>query len=96
MASYRIFSDKNINGIELKLGWGKPVAIPPQPVYIPPKMLEMTLPPPPSGLPFNAQPTRTDRETVDYPIPPPGAPPPLDPEKRGHWEKVGGVIFWEF
>lgn len=41
---------------EMKLGWGKTVPIPPHPVYVPPVMLERTLPPPPSGLPFNAQP----------------------------------------
>lgn len=39
----------------MKLGWGKPVTIPPQPLYIPPALLEQTLPPPPSGQPFNAQ-----------------------------------------
>ncbi|XP_068136871.1 U2 snRNP-associated SURP motif-containing protein isoform X3 [Hyperolius riggenbachi] len=52
---------KNLNGkmvmsFEMKLGWGKAVPIPPHPIYIPPSMMEHTLPPPPSGLPFNAQP----------------------------------------
>lgn len=42
----------------MKLGWGKAVPIPPHPIYIPPAMLELTLPPPPSGLPFNAQPSK--------------------------------------
>ena len=42
-------------GYEMKLGWGKGVPIPVRPIYIPPAMLEMTMPPPPSGLPFNAQ-----------------------------------------
>ena len=46
---------KDIEGFEMKLGWGKPIAIPPQPVFIPQSMLELTLPPPPSGMPFNAQ-----------------------------------------
>ena len=41
---------------EMKLGWGKAVPLPPHPVYIPPAMLELTMPPPPSGFPFNAQP----------------------------------------
>ena len=41
---------------EMKLGWGKPVPIPPHPVYIPQSLAELTVPPPPSGLPFNAQP----------------------------------------
>lgn len=40
---------------EMKLGWGKGVPIPPFPIYIPPKLLALTMPPPPSGLPFNAQ-----------------------------------------
>jgi len=43
---------------EMKLGWGKAVPIPPHPVYIPPALSELTLPPPPSGLPFNAQPIK--------------------------------------
>lgn len=47
---------KTIMNFEMKLGWGKGVPIPPHPIYIPPSMMEHTLPPPPSGLPFNAQP----------------------------------------
>ena len=39
----------------MKLGWGKAVPIPPHPIYIPPILAELTQPPPPSGLPFNAQ-----------------------------------------
>ncbi|XP_038050336.1 U2 snRNP-associated SURP motif-containing protein-like isoform X2 [Patiria miniata] len=51
---------KALNGVEfmnyeMKLGWGKAVPIPPNPVYIPKAMLDLTMPPPPSGLPFNAQ-----------------------------------------
>jgi len=45
----------------MKLGWGKPVQIPPHPVYIPPALAELTQPPPPSGLPFNAQPKNQRR-----------------------------------
>ena len=41
---------------EMRLSWGKPIPIPPRPIYIPPSMLKETQPPPPSGLPFNAQP----------------------------------------
>ncbi|KAK7881785.1 hypothetical protein WMY93_030194 [Mugilogobius chulae] len=42
---------KNLNGktimnFEMKLGWGKGVPIPPHPIYIPPSMIEHTLPPP--------------------------------------------------
>jgi len=43
-------------GYEMRLSWGKSIPIPPRPVYIPPSMVKETLPPPPSGLPFNAQP----------------------------------------
>lgn len=39
----------------MRLGWGKSVPIPPQPVYVPPEMIEAQKPPPQSGLPFNAQ-----------------------------------------
>lgn len=48
----------------MKLGWGKSVPIPPYPIYIPPALMEITQPPPPSGLPFNAQPHRRDRHKV--------------------------------
>lgn len=48
----------------MKLGWGKSVPIPPYPIYIPPALLEITQPPPPSGLPFNAQPHRHDKHKV--------------------------------
>ncbi|CAH8450063.1 unnamed protein product [Schistosoma mattheei] len=47
---------KELMGFEMKLGWGKSVPIPLYPVYIPPALLELVKPPPPSGLPFNAQP----------------------------------------
>ncbi|VDP77432.1 unnamed protein product [Echinostoma caproni] len=47
---------KEILGFEMKLGWGKSVPIPLYPVYIPPTLLELIKAPPPSGLPFNAQP----------------------------------------
>ena len=43
----------------MKLGWGKSVPIPPQPIYVPPEMQEQSVPPPPSGLPFNGQPKKT-------------------------------------
>ncbi|XP_026670988.1 U2 snRNP-associated SURP motif-containing protein isoform X2 [Ceratina calcarata] len=60
---------KNLNGrdimqYEMKLGWGKSVPIPPYPIYIPPALMEITQPPPPSGLPFNAQPHRRDRHKI--------------------------------
>ncbi|XP_054724007.1 U2 snRNP-associated SURP motif-containing protein-like [Uloborus diversus] len=74
---------KNLNGkdvmsFEMKLGWGKAVPIPPHPIYIPPAMMELTLPPPPSGLPFNAQLDKKDRHKLW----------PGEPETRESFEKL--------
>ncbi|XP_063058800.1 U2 snRNP-associated SURP motif-containing protein isoform X2 [Engraulis encrasicolus] len=55
---------KTVMGFEMKLGWGKPVRIPPQPLYTPIGVLKTSTPPPPSGLPFNAQPR--DRFRNDF------------------------------
>lgn len=41
---------------DMRLRWGKSVEIPPTPIYIPPELLKLHLPPPHTGLPFNAQP----------------------------------------
>ncbi|XP_045199320.2 U2 snRNP-associated SURP motif-containing protein-like isoform X1 [Mercenaria mercenaria] len=57
---------REIGGFEMKLGWGKPVPIPPHPIYIPPALAELTQPPPPSGLPFNAQPKMSRRDGRGY------------------------------
>lgn len=65
---------------EMKLGWGKAVPIPPHPIYIPPSMMEHTLPPPPSGLPFNAQP-RERLKNPNAPMLPP-------PKNKEDFEKV--------
>lgn len=65
---------------EMKLGWGKGVPIPPHPIYIPPSMMEHTLPPPPSGLPFNAQP-RERLKNPNAPLLPP-------PKNKEEFEKV--------
>ena len=89
---------------EMKLGWGKAVPIPPHPVYVPPRLAELTLPPPPSGLPFNAQPKKRrgrDRGGGGYvSVPPPGSnsrsnsphllqpPPPHDKAATREFEKV--------
>ncbi|KAM7390377.1 hypothetical protein PAMA_008509 [Pampus argenteus] len=67
---------KNLNGkmimnFEMKLGWGKGVPIPPHPIYIPPSMMEHTLPPPPSGLPFNGQPRERLKNPNAPMLPPP-------------------------
>lgn len=51
---------RDVMGYEMRLGWGKAVPILNQPIFIPPTMLELTLPPPESGLPFNAQPAANE------------------------------------
>lgn len=71
---------KMIMNFEMKLGWGKGVPIPPHPIYIPPSMMEHTLPPPPSGLPFNAQP-RERLKNPNAPLLPP-------PKNKEEFEKV--------
>ncbi|KAG7205661.1 hypothetical protein KM043_007613 [Ampulex compressa] len=80
---------KNLNGrdimqYEMKLGWGKSVPIPPYPIYIPPALMEITQPPPPSGLPFNAQPHRRDR----HKIPRIRNLQTADPQEKENFEKV--------
>lgn len=74
------FVGKMIMSFEMKLGWGKAVPIPPHPIYIPPSMMEHTLPPPPSGLPFNAQP-RERLKNPNAPMLPP-------PKNKEDFEKV--------
>jgi len=77
----------------MKLGWGKPVPIPPHPVYIPPALSEMTLPPPPSGLPFNAQPIkgRSQPDKVYGNVPPPfGGPVGGGQQMGGGGQQMGG------
>ncbi|KAJ8940065.1 hypothetical protein NQ314_010899 [Rhamnusium bicolor] len=41
---------------DMRVGWGKSVELPAHPIYIPNNLLKLYLPPPLSGLPFNAQP----------------------------------------
>lgn len=53
--AYKALRGQDIMDYEMRLSWGKAIPIPPRPAYIPPAMLEASLPPPPSGLPFNAQ-----------------------------------------
>ena len=59
-----LFLGKQVMNYEMKLGWGKSVPIPNHPIYIPTAMREVERPPPPSGLPFNAQPCPADRGKV--------------------------------
>ena len=47
---------RDIDGFEMKMGWGKPVPIPLQPIYVPPALAALTQPPEPTGLPFNCIP----------------------------------------
>jgi hypothetical protein len=63
-----LFTGKDVMAYEMKLGWGKAVPIPPHPIYIPPAMLDLTMPPPPSGLPFNAQPSKRDKHKVKWAV----------------------------
>ena len=57
-------------GFEMKLGWGKTVPIPPHPIYVPQTLLEQTMPPPPSGLPFSAQPKDPNKKSPGLGVPP--------------------------
>lgn len=54
--------ERALNGLknreDMRVGWGKCVEIPSNPVYIPPELLKFHLPPPYTGLPFNAQPIK--------------------------------------
>ena len=72
-------SGKQIEGHEMRMGWGKPVPIPLHPVYVPPALLKYTMPPTPSGLPFNCQPEAEDREKWGGWV---GRPQPVPTEER--------------
>lgn len=58
-----------LDSITMRMSWGRAVHIPPQPVYIPPSLRELIMPPPPSGLPFNAQPNSKSRSSKSQDIP---------------------------
>ncbi|XP_037946449.1 U2 snRNP-associated SURP motif-containing protein [Teleopsis dalmanni] len=60
----KTLNGRYIMGHEMRLGWGKSVPIMNQPIFIPPPLLELTMPPPPSGLPFNAQPPPSEKQNV--------------------------------
>ena len=81
--------DTEIRGYKIQIGWGKSVALPPNPIYVAPDLKEeeaAKLPDPPSGLPFNAQQSSKFSGTIGK-IPPPGD--DLDPMYRD--EKFGEV-----
>ena len=46
----------------MKMGWGKPVPIPLQPIYIPPALLKLTQPPEATGMPFNCHPINENQD----------------------------------
>lgn len=60
----RCLNGRDVMGYEMKLGWGKAVSILTHPIYIPPALMQLYMPPPPSGLPFNAQPQPNEAENV--------------------------------
>lgn len=65
---------KTIEGHEMRMGWGKPIPLPIQPIYVPPALQKYIMPPPASGLPFNCQPDQRDADNwgldaVDNPRP---------------------------
>ncbi|PSN54653.1 hypothetical protein C0J52_01081 [Blattella germanica] len=82
----KFLNGKDVMAYEMKLGWGKAVPIPPHPIYIPPAMLELTMPPPPSGLPFNAQPNKRDKHKVQHMRP--NDPYPTEPKEKDELDKI--------
>lgn len=60
----KCLNGRDVMNYEMKLGWGKSVSILTYPIYIPPTLMKHYLPPPPSGLPFNAQPQPNEAENV--------------------------------
>ncbi|XP_063395659.1 U2 snRNP-associated SURP motif-containing protein [Cydia fagiglandana] len=82
----RCINGKEIMSYEMKLGWGKAVVIPPVPIYIPPSLQTPCQPPPPSGLPFNAQPPKHRANKI--PRVRPGEYYPSDPEDRQAYEEI--------
>ncbi|XP_031630121.1 U2 snRNP-associated SURP motif-containing protein [Contarinia nasturtii] len=63
----RCLNGRDVMGYEMKLGWGKSVSIMTYPIYIPPTLMQHYMPPPPSGLPFNAQPQPNEAENFPPP-----------------------------
>ncbi|XP_066933290.1 U2 snRNP-associated SURP motif-containing protein-like isoform X1 [Clytia hemisphaerica] len=58
---------KYVMDFEMKLGWGKNVPIPPQPIYVHPSQSHIVRPPKQSGLPFNCQlPYKQRKENLPF------------------------------
>ena len=64
----RADAERALNGLknheDMRINWGKSVKIPTHPVHIPPELYKLYSPPPPSGLPFNAQ-TSSKEDEID-------------------------------
>ncbi|KAH8280482.1 hypothetical protein KR018_007960 [Drosophila ironensis] len=60
----RTLNCRYVMGYKMQLGWGKTVPIMNTPIFAPQALLELTLPPPPSGLPFNAQPPPSEADVL--------------------------------
>ncbi|EDV28406.1 uncharacterized protein TRIADDRAFT_51296 [Trichoplax adhaerens] len=70
----RALNGKEIMEYELHVGWGKAVPVPPHPIYIPAHLRgdNKDIPPPPTGLPFNAQVNKVKDDKGNLSKPPPG------------------------
>ncbi len=79
---------RHVEGFEMKMGWGKPVPIPLHPIYVPPKLLKLTLPPTASGLPFNCQPSKSDAEKYGFERTGQPVPAPTDEEEELKFKKL--------
>lgn len=62
----KALNGREFRSYDMKLGWGKAVPLPQNPVYIPPELQKLLAPPPKSGMPFNAQ---LNDEDKDYTLP---------------------------
>uniref|UniRef100_A0A6G1S3S7 U2 snRNP-associated SURP motif-containing protein n=2 Tax=Aceria tosichella TaxID=561515 RepID=A0A6G1S3S7_9ACAR len=70
----KVLNGMELRGYDMKLGWGKAVPLPKNPVFVPAELIKFLQPPPKSGLPFNAQLHASDVERsyiVPTPIPRP-------------------------
>ena len=80
-------SGVKIDGHEMRMGWGKPVPLPLHPIYVPPPLLKYSMPPPPSGLPFNCQPN-SQKDAESWGVGHGPIPYPQNPDDRRDFEKL--------